>query len=73
MGEVLLYGKTPTEIWDQHEAILSAVMSADPVEAERLARYHISHASDTLTARLAERSTVEPRAAPAPRRLRVRA
>jgi DNA-binding GntR family transcriptional regulator len=73
MGEVLLYGKTPAEIWDQHEAILSAVMSEDPVEAERLARYHISHASDTLTARLAERQAAEPPAALAPRRLKARA
>jgi hypothetical protein len=48
-------------------------MSADAVEAERLARFHISHASDTLTARLAERRPAERPAAPAPRRLKTRA
>ncbi len=73
MGEVLLHGKTPTEIWDQHEAILRAVISGDPVEAERLARHHISHTSDTLTARLAEHAKVEPRAALAPRRVKAQA
>jgi DNA-binding GntR family transcriptional regulator len=51
MGEVLLHGETPAEIWDQHEAILDAVIAADPGEAERLARHHISTASDTLIAR----------------------
>ena len=72
MGEVLLHGETPAEIWDQHEAILSAVMSGDPAEAERLARHHISHASDTLTTRLAKRAPAQPHTAPAPRRLRAR-
>jgi DNA-binding GntR family transcriptional regulator len=55
MGEVLLHGETPGEIWDQHEAILNAVIDGDAKEAERLAREHISHASLTLTDRLAER------------------
>jgi len=73
MGEVLLHGETPTEIWDQHQAILNAVMAGDATAAERLARHHISHASETLTARLAERQNTEPRAAPAPRRVKARA
>ncbi|UCH47462.1 MAG: GntR family transcriptional regulator [Betaproteobacteria bacterium] len=52
MGEVLLHGETPAEIWDQHEAILNAVIAGDPQDAERLARDHIARASETLTARL---------------------
>ena len=54
MGEVLLNGETPAEIWDQHEAILNAVIDGNADEAERIARAHISQASDTLIARLAD-------------------
>ncbi len=66
MGEVLLHGETPADIWDQHEAILNAVIDADAPTAEHLAREHISHAADTLTERLVEHpeETAEP-AAPA--------
>lgn len=71
MGEVLLHGETPGEIWDQHEAILNAVIAADPREAETIARHHISHASDTLAARLADYPRIEPIAA-ASRRARAR-
>lgn len=60
MGEVLQHGETPTDIWDQHEAILGAVVAGDASEAERLARDHISHASDTLTAGLANFPKVQP-------------
>ena len=59
MGEVLLHGETPGDIWDQHEAILNAVIAADPREAETIARHHISHASDTLVAGLANYPKVE--------------
>lgn len=52
MGEVLLHGETPTEIWDQHEAILHAVIAGDAEQAERLARDHIYQAAQTLTVRL---------------------
>ena len=52
MGEVLLHGETPADIWDQHERILEAVIAGDAVRAERLAREHISHASQTLASRL---------------------
>ncbi len=55
MGEVLLHGETPAEIWDQHEAILNAVIAGDANQAERLARDHISQASETLTSRMPER------------------
>ena len=71
MGEVLLHGETPAEIWDQHAAILNAVIAADPREAERLASHHIVQASETLTLRLANHPKVEPMAAGA-RRMRAR-
>lgn len=58
MGEVLLHGETPTDIWDQHEAILNAVISGDAQAAEALAREHISQASETLISRLAENGSV---------------
>jgi DNA-binding GntR family transcriptional regulator len=73
MGEVLLHGETPNDIWDQHEAILNAVIAADPLEAERLGREHISKASDTLTERLANYPKIAPVAAAGSRRARSRA
>jgi DNA-binding GntR family transcriptional regulator len=73
MGEVLLHGETPGEIWDQHEAILDAVIAGNTTEAERLAREHISHASTTLTERLAERSQDDMNTAMAVRPARKRA
>jgi len=60
MGEVLLHGETPANIWDQHEAILNAVIAGDAAAAERLAREHISHASDALAAGLASFPKVQP-------------
>lgn len=51
MGEVLR-GQTPDDIWNQHEAILNAVIAGDPDKAERVSRHHISHASDVLARRL---------------------
>ncbi|MFO1320498.1 MAG: GntR family transcriptional regulator [Burkholderiales bacterium] len=66
MGAVLLTGETetPTDIWDEHEAILQAVVEGRPDVAERLARQHIHHASDMLTGRLdalrPEESELEP-------------
>ena len=41
------------------KAILDAVIAADPCEAERIARHHISHASETLIAGLANYPKVE--------------
>lgn len=73
MGEVLLHGETPGEIWDQHEAILNAVIAGNARRAEQLARDHISKASETLMARLAKFPEQEAEAAPASRRVRKRA
>lgn len=72
MGEVLLRGETPTQIWDQHEAILAAVSAADAKEAERLARAHISHASDALVGRLEEQPALERSPKSSPRRAKAR-
>jgi DNA-binding GntR family transcriptional regulator len=54
MGAVLLHGETPGEIWDQHDAILAAIVDGDARRAEQLSRHHISHASTTLTQKLSE-------------------
>jgi len=62
MGEVLLFGQTPTDIWDQHEEIMNAVMQGDAESAERLARSHISHASIAVRADMAEKLAVDARA-----------
>ena len=72
MGEVLLHGETPADIWDQHEAILNAVIAADPREAERLARHHIARASATLMTNLANYSNSQPLGHAASRRPRKR-
>ncbi len=50
MGEVLLRGETPGDIWEQHQAILDAVSAGNSTAAEQLAREHISMASATLSA-----------------------
>lgn len=52
MGEVLGGDEKPSDIWDQHEAILTAICAGDGDRAEALAREHISLASDFLVARL---------------------
>ena len=52
MAEVLR-GETPDEIWDQHEAILNAIIEGEAAKAERIARHHnIAHASEELAGRL---------------------
>lgn len=63
MGEVLLRGETPDDIWNQHEGILAAVSAGESRTAERLAREHISHASHTLISELQSRPRAEPSAA----------
>jgi DNA-binding GntR family transcriptional regulator len=68
MGEVLR-GQTPDDIWDQHEAILQAIVSGDAVKAERVARHHISHASDVLAGRLEQHLNQEKKISARPRRL----
>jgi DNA-binding GntR family transcriptional regulator len=52
MGEVLLREDKPRDIWDQHEALLTAVEAGKPDQAERLARQHITDAADFMIERL---------------------
>jgi DNA-binding GntR family transcriptional regulator len=68
MGEVLLHGETPGEIWDQHQRILDAVVAGDAAAAEKRARQHIAHAS----AALGKRMPAPAAAAPSPSSKRTR-
>ena len=52
MGEVLMRDEMPRDIWDQHEALLDAVMTGDGAWAEALARQHITQAAEMMIARL---------------------
>ena len=52
MGEVLMRDERPRDIWDQHEALLDAVVAADGRKAERLAREHIEQAAAFMIQRL---------------------
>ena len=44
--------ETPRDIWDQHEALLHAVIAGDAAAAETLARQHITQAADFMIERL---------------------
>jgi DNA-binding GntR family transcriptional regulator len=57
MGEVLMRDEKPRDIWDQHEALLAAVMDGDGATAERLARAHIEQSADFMIERLQREST----------------
>ncbi len=52
MGEVLMRDEHPHQIWDQHEAMVSAMAGGDADLAEKLARQHISQAADLIVRRL---------------------
>jgi DNA-binding GntR family transcriptional regulator len=52
MGEVLVSDDTPTDVWDEHEAILAAVIDGQAQTAERLSREHIAHASTALVSQM---------------------
>ena len=52
MGEVLMRDEMPRDIWDQHEALLAAVMAGDGASAEARARQHISQAATAMIGRL---------------------
>lgn len=55
MGEVLLRDEQPGDIWDQHEAILDAIIAGDPHKAEEVGRHHITKAADFMIQRLREK------------------
>ena len=48
MGDVLRRAEPPPSIWQQHEAILQAIVAGDPIHAEQLAEDHIELACDSL-------------------------
>ena len=52
MGEVLMRDEKPRDIWDQHEALLAAVISGDGVKAEVMARQHVTQAADFMIYRM---------------------
>ncbi|MFO1272713.1 MAG: GntR family transcriptional regulator [Rubrivivax sp.] len=59
MGEVLVRDEKPRDIWDQHEAILKAIVKGDGERAESLVRAHLTQASGFMVARLLGK-TAEP-------------
>jgi DNA-binding GntR family transcriptional regulator len=63
MGEVLISDERPRDIWDQHEALLEAVMTGEAALAEQLARQHVIQAADVMIARLAAQEPGQPEAA----------
>ena len=58
MGEVLMRDETPRDIWNQHEALLEAVMAGDAMTAETMARHHITQAADFMIQRLNNEASV---------------
>jgi DNA-binding GntR family transcriptional regulator len=48
MGEVLRRAAPPTEIWRQHDEILSVIVSGDASRAEALAVAHVANAQQRL-------------------------
>ena len=62
MAEVLMRDETPRRIWDQHEAILQAIIRGNGAKAEELARNHITKAASVFIARI-KKNAVELKAA----------
>ena len=58
MGEVLMRDEMPRDIWDQHAALLEAVMAGDGAAAEALAHQHILQAAEVMISRLRSEATV---------------
>ena len=48
MGDVLRRAQPPASIWQQHQAILQAIVSGNADAADSLAEQHIENASDAL-------------------------
>lgn len=68
MGEVLVHEDAPTDVWDEHAAILAAVIDGQPQVAERLAREHVAHASTALISKMAPAAPAQRKIAPRARR-----
>jgi len=52
MGEVLMRDERPRDIWDQHEAMLEAVIAGEGAKVEKMARQHITQAAAFMVQRL---------------------
>jgi DNA-binding GntR family transcriptional regulator len=52
MGEVLIRDESPRDIWDQHEAILKAIIKGDAERAENLTRKHLTQAAGFMVTRM---------------------
>jgi DNA-binding GntR family transcriptional regulator len=52
MGEVLLRDEAPRDVWDQHEALLKAIIEGNGEKAEQLARHHIDQSASFMIERL---------------------
>jgi DNA-binding GntR family transcriptional regulator len=63
MGEVLMRDELPRDIWDQHEAMLDAVVAGDGAKAEALARQHITQAAEVMITRLRSEAAATPEGA----------
>ena len=56
MGEVLRSDEgMPSTVWDEHAAILDAIIAGNGNRAEKLSREHVSSAADFIVARLQSR------------------
>ena len=56
MSDVLRHAEPPRAIWDQHRAILDAILAGDARRAEALASQHIERATETLSDAMADRT-----------------
>lgn len=56
IGEVLVRDEAPTDIWDQHEAILKAIATGKGDKAETLVRSHLQMAAGFMIARLKQQA-----------------
>lgn len=63
MGAVLMHGETRADIWDEHEAICSAIRAGDGALAATLSEGHADNARESLVSRLELALTLAPRAA----------
>jgi DNA-binding GntR family transcriptional regulator len=62
----VLRGQTPSDVWDQHEDILTAVSAGNSALAETAARQHILIAAEVLVERLSRRAQARGKPVPEP-------
>ena len=57
MADVLRHAEPPQTIWDQHRAIIDAILSGDQEAAETLAKEHVRVAANLLSEALEEHAS----------------